>query len=128
MEDITKKFILQELNRRYISLTQYPLIKDLEIINYKDDEYYEECLKTVMVKYFPKMKDKVFGKENKEGFFNSLYKITYAALGNDYRFLDAFNNAYEVIMDIKWDKEDYEKFIIPFFKVYKFLLWSHLKK
>jgi len=128
MKSIISKFMFQELNRRYSYLSSYPLIKNLKIINSNDEQYNEELLKIIMVKYFPNIKLKNFREKNKLVFFETLYKISYSALSSDYRFLDVFNNVYEVIQYIKWSKSDYERFVTPFLKVYKFLLWSHLKK
>lgn len=88
----------------------------------------EECLKIVMVKLYPKLKSGNFTTKVKEQYFSLLLKLVKKALSDDFRFLDAFNNAYETILQIKWSQQEQIKYLIPFFETYKFLLSSHSKK
>lgn len=122
-----KKILRKALSDRLEELSHIFLGQDKGSSEFSDVKDFEECLRLVIVKYYPKIKSGSFTQEEKKKYFNLLSGLAIKALGDDYRILDAFNNAYEIIIKIEWDSVDQKEYIIPFFRIYKYLLSHHLK-
>lgn len=116
------------LKSRLIELSDNFNIHDIEQPEFVKNDNPEKYLKIVMIKLYPKMGSDSISEEEKSEYFDLLSKLSVMAISNDLRFLDAFNNAYELIVRKKWDSKDYHKYIIPFLKIYKYLLSNHLNK
>lgn len=128
MTGISKKKILRKaLSSRLEELSHNLSDRDRGGIEFSEVENFEEYLRLVMVRYYPKIKFGNFNKKEKENFFILLLGMAEKALSDDYRILDAFNNAYEIIIKTEWDSIDQKEYIIPFFRIYKYLLSHHLK-
>lgn len=126
MKSINKEILLKALRNRLNELSDRFFSQDVGEIKFEQAEDFEEYLRLVMVKYYPKIKSVDFTGEEKKEYFNLLYRLSKKALNNDYRTLDAFNIAYEAIIKIEWSSKDYKEYIIPFFRIYKYLLLHHL--
>lgn len=126
MKSINKEILLKALRNRLNELSDRFFSQDVGEIKFEQAEDFEEYLRLVMVKYYPKIKSVDFTGEEKKEYFNLLYRLSKKALSNDYRTLDAFNIAYEAIIKIEWSSKDYKEYIIPFFRIYKYLLLHHL--
>jgi hypothetical protein len=122
-----KKILRKALSSRLKELTHNLSGWDRGSIELSEVENFEEYLRLVMVRYYPKIKSGNFKKKEKERFFVLLSGLAEKALSDDYRILDAFNNAYEIIIKTEWDSIDQKEYIVPFFRIYKYLLSYHLK-
>jgi hypothetical protein len=88
----------------------------------------EECLRELMVKYYPRIKSGKADKRDGVEIFSLLNAIKDQGLSEDMRFLDAYNNAYEAICDAGWESTGYSEYVGPFYKQYHHLLLAHLDR
>ena len=115
---------LSELRVRVNDLPALP-ISDTD----KDDnEKKETILREIMVSLLPKIKEGKEAKDERENVFELLAQIARDSLTEDWRFLDAWNNAYETIIDGKWSENELKHHVIPFLRYYRFILENWLQK
>ncbi|MDQ3935490.1 MAG: hypothetical protein M3340_12760, partial [Actinomycetota bacterium] len=57
----------------------------------------EETLRVLMVRLWPRVRDGRETPEERASFFEHVMRLRAAAEGDDLRFLDAWNNAYEAL-------------------------------
>ena len=95
----------------------------------KDDhEKKEKILREIMVRLLPKIKEGREAKNERENVFALLAQIARDSLTEDWRFLDAWNNTYETIIDGKWSENEFKHHVIPFLRYYRFILENWLEK
>lgn len=97
MNETVKPFLLEALRSRLSELggaepsaIGRPSISQAEA---------EEALRKIMVVYLPKIEKKTERTEEAEEFFRSLLRLAPLAVREDLRFLDAFNSAYEGVLE-----------------------------
>ena len=125
------KFIRNALSKRLSELRVR--VNDLPALPIseadKDDhEKKETILREIMVSLLPKIKEGKEAKDERENVFELLAQIARDSLTEDWRFLDAWNNAYETIIDGKWSENELKHHVIPFLRYYRFILENWLQK
>lgn len=88
----------------------------------------EELLRVLMVRLWLRMTDGRATDDDKRMFFLHLQRLAGMALSEDWRYLDAFNNAYEAVVKQEWSEEELRENVMPFFQQYSFLVEAHLKR
>ncbi len=96
-----------------------------DAITVSDSDDSEEKLRVVMVRLFPKVQQGKASADDAASYCEQLEQLMKAALTEDWRFLDAWNNAFEVIHAQQRLFTTEQKSNV--YRQYGFLLKSHLK-
>jgi len=128
LKDRVKKFFYNAIKKRLLELPDSYDSLDIKYPASPENTAAESCLKKLMIGLYPRMLGNKTSKEDIEKYFDHLFQLTSAAETDDLRFLDAYNNTYEIIGKIKWTPEDHQKYLIPFLSIYKKILSYHLKR
>lgn len=93
-----------------------------------DHEKKEEILREIMVRLLPKIKEARKTEDERENVFALLAQIGGDTLTEDWRFLDAWNNVYEAVIDGRPPENELEEYVILFLRYYRFILENWLEK
>jgi len=88
----------------------------------------EEALRLIMVKYFPRFEKRDFSQGDIDAYFRLLSQISPACLSDDLRYLDALNNAQELLAKLELSPEIRRKFLVPFLVEYRDILIHQIKR
>lgn len=83
----------------------------------------EETLRVLMVRLWPKVRRGDASREQLGEFLRHLFELQDVAHGDDLRFLDAWNNAYEAL-DVAGDSEDVSLFLVAYSRI----LGAHIER
>jgi hypothetical protein len=96
--------------------------------NLPDSKDYEENLRFLMVRYLPKIESKKYSEEDIKAVFYIVHKLSGKGITEDYRFLDAFNCTYEILIKLTGNGSIFKEYLIPFLNLYKSLLERNIKR
>ena len=75
----------------------------------------EETLRTLMIRFWPRVRTGRALETDWIGFFSCLETLAEVARGDDLRFLDAFNNAFEALEVVDgWSRPEVNGFIVHY--------------
>lgn len=131
MSDYHRIILILVLHKRLLEVKKLLQVNEKSLLHYNssidNSQDYEEILRLIMVKYYPRIKKKSCSFKNIKTFFYLLEQIYPLCFNEDLRYFDAYNNAYELIVKKKWDKEITCFYIIPFLKAYYDILYVRCK-
>jgi hypothetical protein len=120
-QDLLQTALAQRLQQAQSLVSE--VAADEPVLQRCDDP--EEVLRVVMVRLFPKMQAQKAKPEEVTQYFDNLTLLMRSAMGKDWRYLDAWNNAFEVVQpqmgNLPPDR------VSQFLSQYAFLLRSHLQ-
>ncbi len=129
-EDLRGRILLEALQQRLKELSNR--LAGMENNEIKMETYEnkdpEECLRVVMVRYYPKCESGNITSKERDEYLSLLLDLTKNALSDDLRFLDAFNNAFEVLTQNKI-KDQYDlRRLNLFLNAYRLILRTQTKR
>lgn len=88
----------------------------------------EEVLRVTMVRLFPRVRDGRATPEELRDYLLGLNALSAPARGEDLRFLDAWNNAYESLAGRRWSEAERTALLGPFLAAYASHLEAQLRR